>query len=304
MAAKQGSTPRPGYADLVVTELTTREPPPKLREYVVRCEGFAERTSGPLRRREVAYPAVPVILSFGTDWWLLDPDRPGAPGKRHRSFVAGLHDGPAMVEHGGEAHCMQLDLTPLGANAVFGVAMHELAGRCVALGDLIGERPAAELVERLVEAEGWRERFDVLEGFVAERVASAPGPTPDTVRAWRRLEETGGRLSVEALARELGCSRRHLAARFREQVGLPPKTVARVVRFHRATRLLRTDGAARWADIAHECGYFDQSHFNRDFRDLAGTSPGEFMASLLPGDVGVAADAQFPFVQDAAAAAA
>jgi AraC-like DNA-binding protein len=252
----------------------------------------------------VAYPAVPVILSFGTDWWLLDPDRPGAPGKRHRSFVAGLHDGPAMVEHGGEAHCMQLDLTPLGANAVFGVAMHELAGRCVALGDLIGERPAAELVERLVEAEGWRERFDVLEGFVAERVASAPGPTPDTVRAWRRLEETGGRLSVEALARELGCSRRHLAARFREQVGLPPKTVARVVRFHRATRLLRTDGAARWADIAHECGYFDQSHFNRDFRDLAGTSPGEFMASLLPGDVGVAADAQFPFVQDAAAAAA
>jgi AraC-like DNA-binding protein len=281
-----------------------RKPPPALRAYVVRCEGFAERTSGPLRRREVAYPAVPVILSFGTDWWLLDPDRPGAPGQRQRSFVAGLHDGPAMVEHGGEAHCVQLDLTPLGAHAVFGVAMHELAGRCVALEDLIGERPAAGLVERLAGAEGWRERFPILDGFVTERAAAARGPTPDAVWAWRRLEETGGRLTVEALARELGCSRRHLAARFREQVGLPPKTVARIVRFHRATRLLRTEGDAPWAEIAHECGYSDQSHFNRDFRDLAGTSPSAFMASQLPGDVGVAADAEFPFVQDAAAAAA
>jgi AraC-like DNA-binding protein len=135
-------------------------------------------------------------------------------------------------------------------------------------------------------------------------VAAARGPTPDVVWAWRRLEETGGRLAVEALARELGCSRRHLAARFREQVGLPPKTVARVVRFHRAARLLRTAGDARWAEIANECGYYDQSHFNRDFRDLAGTSPSEFMASQLPGDVGVAADVAFPFVQDAAAAAA
>jgi AraC-like DNA-binding protein len=199
---------------------------------------------------------------------------------------------------------VQLDLTPLGAHAVFGVAMHELAGRCVALEDLIGERPAAGLVERLAGAEGWRERFPILDGFVTERAAAARGPTPDAVWAWRRLEETGGRLTVEALARELGCSRRHLAARFREQVGLPPKTVARIVRFHRATRLLRTEGDARWAEIAHECGYSDQSHFNRDFRDLAGTSPSAFMASQLPGDVGVAADAEFPFVQDAAAAAA
>jgi hypothetical protein len=47
----------------VVTELVTREPPPLL-EHVVRCEGFAERTDGPLRRREVAYPGVPVILTF------------------------------------------------------------------------------------------------------------------------------------------------------------------------------------------------------------------------------------------------
>ena len=288
----------------MVTELVSRSPHPRLRRYVARCEGFAERTEAPLRRREVAYPAVPVIISFGPEWHLLDPGRPAAPAERQVSFVAGLYDGPALVEHAGEAHCMQLDLTPLGAHAVFGVDMHELSGRCVALEDLLGVRAAAELVERLALAPGWQPRFDLLERFVAERVAAGPEAAPDAEWAWRRLAQTGGRVPVEHLARELGCSRRHLAARFRRQIGLPPKTIARVLRFHRAVGLLRADGGLRWAEIAQECGYYDQPHFNREFRDLAGTSPGEFLASLLPGDVGVASEPDIPFVQDAGPAAA
>src|SRR5690348_8261076 len=95
-------------------------------------EGFAERTPGPLARREVAYPAIPVIISFGPQW------RIGA--QRRRSFVAGLHDASTVVTHDGEAHCLQLDLTPLAAHALFGVAMHELSGRCVELEDLLGRR--------------------------------------------------------------------------------------------------------------------------------------------------------------------
>jgi AraC-like DNA-binding protein len=273
----------------VITELISRQPPAQLRRYIVRSEGFAERTSEPLRRREVAYPAVPVIISFDTDWWLFDPDHPDRPGDRHRSFVAGLYDRPTLVEHRGSAHCVQFDLTPLGAHAVFGVAMHELAGRCIGLGDLLGERVASDLVECLAEATGWPERFALVERFVAERVEAGRAPAPDAAWAWRRLEETGGRLAVGALARELGCSRRHLGARFRDQVGLPPKTIARLLRFNRAVSLLRADGGPRWAEIAQECGYYDQPHFNREFRDLAGTSPGDFIASLLPGEAGVSA---------------
>jgi AraC-like DNA-binding protein len=288
----------------MVTELVSRRPPRWLRPYVARCEGFAERTSGAMRRREVAYPAVPLILSFGTEWLVLDPDRPESPGERHGSFVAGLHDGPALVEHGGDAHCIQLDLTPMGAHALFGVAMHELAGRCVPLGDLLGARQAAELVERLAEGPDWPHRFAMLERFVGERLHDARGPAPDAMWAWRQLAETGGRVTIAGLARELGCSRRHLAARFREQVGLPPKTVARLMRFDRAVRLMRSRESSGWAEIAQACGYYDQPHFNREFRELAGTSPGQFMASLLPGEAGVAAETPIPSVQDAGVVAA
>jgi AraC-like DNA-binding protein len=255
---------------------------------VVRLEGFAERTATPFARREVAYPTIPVILSFGPDWWI--------GGERLRSFVAGLYDAPTTVAHAGDAYCMQLDLTPLAAHALFGFPMHELAGRSIPLEDVLAG--ADELIERLASAPGWPQRFALLERFVAERLQEAH-PPPDASWAWRRLRESGGQLAVEQLARELGCSRRHLAARFKEHVGLPPKTVARIQRFHRAVG--RIQAGQVWTDVAQDCGYYDQPHFNRDFRALAGVSPTEFLASRLPGGAGIA---EIPFVQDAAQAPA
>ena len=116
--------------------------------------------------------------------------------------------------------------------------------------------------------------------------------------AWAlsRLWETQGRERVESLAAQLGCSRRYLHARFREQVGLPPKSVARLIRFGAVRRRIERT-PSRWADIAHECGYADQSHLNRDFRELAGTTPSDFITRLLPGYGGVLGDG-ISFVQD------
>ena len=97
-------------------------------------------------------------------------------------------------------------------------------------------------------------------------------------------------MPVGELARELSCSRRHLIGRFREQVGPAPKTAARLVRFQRTVRLLERRDGDRFAEIAQRCGYYDQAHMNREFRELAGTAPGEFVARLLPDGLGVAAD--------------
>ena len=63
------------------------------------------------------------------------------------------------------------------------------------------------------------------------------------------------------------------------------------MRFERVTRTLRAHGAAGLADVAYACGYADQSHLNRDFREFAGTTPTVYAARLLPGGAGVAADA-------------
>jgi transcriptional regulator GlxA family with amidase domain len=117
-----------------------------------------------------------------------------------------------------------------------------------------------------------------------------PSPAPAPVEwAWRRLVDADGRLAVGELAAELSWSRRHLGARLREHVGLPPKLVARVLRFRHALRLLGRDGDAGLAEIAHACGYADQAHFDRKVRAFAGTMPTEPAACLLP-DVFTGAD--------------
>jgi hypothetical protein len=73
-----------------------------------------------------------------------------------------------------------------------------------------------------------------------------------------------------------------LLARFREQVGLPPKTVARLLRFADVRQRIERDPGG-WADIAFAAGYADQSHLIREFQQLAGTTPTDFVARLMPG---------------------
>jgi AraC-like DNA-binding protein len=94
---------------------------------------------------------------------------------------------------------------------------------------------------------------------------------------------------IGTLAGELGWSRRHLAAQFREQVGLPPKLLARILRFDRVIALLRHADPERWAEVAYDCGYYDQAHFNRDFRRFADSTPTAFLASRMPDAGGFAA---------------
>ena len=110
------------------------------------------------------------------------------------------------------------------------------------------------------------------------------------VCAWHRLVASGGQLSIGAIVDEVGCSRRHLIAQFRDEIGLTPKTLARVLRFGRAIEVIKSGVGARLTEIAHACVYYDQAHFSRDFREFAGVTPTELIASQLPDRGGFTAD--------------
>lgn len=61
-----------------------------------------------------------------------------------------------------------------------------------------------------------------------------------------------------AVDHDVGCSQRNLVARFREQVGLAPKALARVLRFQASLQLLEHGGRSL-ADMTALAGYDDQA---------------------------------------------
>lgn len=251
-------------------ELVQGAPAAALLGQVSRYYGFREATSAPMRRREGPGRDVVLIVSFGEEW-LID-------GERFTSFAAGLHDRQVTTEHGGRSFGMHIDLAPPAAYMLFGLPLHTLAHRKVPLEDVLGE---PFLVDRLHDAGGWAARFRLLDCVLLKRLADARPPSPGVVWAWRRLVETDGRVAVGALAGELGWSRKRIVARFREEIGLPPKAVARLLRFERARELAEGAQRADWARIAVECGYYDQSHLINDFRAVTGRTPATFFQDTV-----------------------
>jgi len=251
-------------------ELATRAPHPALAPHIRSLAGWHERTGAPVRRAELPGARIVLVISFGPT---LDVD-----GRRFGSFVAGLHDAPALTEHAGEGHGIQAYLTPLGARRLLGMPMGELTRQVVELEDLIGGA-AHELAERLATAADWRTRFALLERTIAERTLRTPPVPPELEWAWRRLHDTDGAVPIGGLADELGWSRRHLAATVRRELGMAPKPLARLLRFERAVQCLR--GGAELADAALDSGYYDQAHFNRDFKAFAGVTPTQYRVTSV-----------------------
>jgi AraC-like DNA-binding protein len=251
------------------------EPAPALRGVVHRAADFHERGAAPLRRLESPLAGVVLIVSLGPDMEI--------DGRATGSFVAGVWDRPTVTGHYGEQAGYQLYLDVIDARRLLGVPGTELANRLVPLEAVLGSF-ATELQERLADAKDANDRHVIAQDLLTARLSEQPSTTPEIHHALNRLRATRGAATIEAIASEIGWSRRHLATRFREATGLPPKALARLIRIERAAQRVRE--GTPLSDIAYESGYADQSHFNRDFRELVGCTP-----------------TQFPFVQDMPAAA-
>lgn len=204
--------------------------------------------------------------------------------------ITGLLLRPNVIEAPrGPSIVLGVRLLPTGAYAVLGAPVHELTGVTVDLADVVGQA-AAELVERCAAAErrdpGRHDddatiaarRLRVAADWVAERVAR--GRLADPAIAWAagEIARAGGAVSVTALRERAGWSKSRFATLFREQVGVAPKRLARLVRFRRALELV-SRGDLPLSGVALAAGYYDQPHFNAEFRELAGLAPGELRAA-------------------------
>ncbi|OHD55691.1 MAG: hypothetical protein A2Y33_13695 [Spirochaetes bacterium GWF1_51_8] len=137
--------------------------------------------------------------------------------------------------------------------------------------DLIS-KDRVEFDEKIAVSPSHEKIFREFERFLSSIFQEAPYDKT-SLRATQMISRSGGILPVSEVAKKLNISRRHLERLFREEIGIPPKQFSRIVRYQNARYMLKSGKFDHLSQIAAESGYFDQSHFYKDYKDLTGNYP-------------------------------
>jgi AraC-like DNA-binding protein len=183
-------------------------------------------------------------------------------------FLVGQITRPFLIRPPGPVHTIGVRFRPDGASRLFGFPLYELTDTAVSLADI--SQNLFRGLDRLREASSLTEQLTILEQVLLATI----GENPDRLisKATRDFEQANGLVGVGEMAKSLGVSFRHFERRFRNVVGISPKLFCRLQRFQKVFRDFEASNA-NWVDAAIACGYYDQAHLIRDFRQFSGTTP-------------------------------
>ncbi len=221
-------------------------------------------------RRERVLPngCVQVILNLARDF-LCDCPEDGGVCPVAPSLVVGARAAYEIVDSSDMADLIGVVFSPGGFGPFACDAVDLFSNTSTSLEDVWGPCARA-LRDELREAPTPGCKLQRLERFLLERFRP-PGPRGRLVNfAVQSLGCATGASSVREAAASAGLSERRFSQVFREEVGLPPKIWRRIQRFQWAVRRLHAGVDLRWADLALDCGYYDQSHFANEFRAFSG----------------------------------
>jgi AraC-like DNA-binding protein len=262
-----------------ISDTAVSLPLPALRPFISQYAGFRVCGLPPGVLFGLPSSDVDLIISLGRPIDVVQMPNSTQRPSAFTALVSGLQEAPAIVRQGRDAFGLHVFIKPLGVRAVLGVASAEISSLVLNLSDIWGNR-AGDLIEMLLAANTWHQRFTILDRAFVSKL-DPTSPQSEISWAWGRLAKTHGCVAVQQLAREIGYSRRHFSERFRDTIGVAPKLAARVFRFRRACRLL-ADKRPSLAQVAIACGYYDQAHLTREWHALAGCSPKAWIARDLP----------------------
>ncbi len=223
------------------------------------------------------------IVPHGVVEFVISLDRPALSfsvgPKTHRveaPFWAGPHTRSFLIDPSEFTKVVGVRFKPGKARAFLPVPVHELHNIDAPLEAFC--RPDADrLKDQLMGARGASEVFRTLEDYLAGKLAPSRIPPVAVDRAIDELLRRPGARTISAVQAGTGLSHTRFIQLFREHVGLTPRMFCRVQRFQRVLRELDSGRPVRWSDVAVSCGYFDQAHFIRNFREFSGVTPGEYV---------------------------
>jgi AraC-like DNA-binding protein len=268
-------------------------PAPQLQPFI-RCYWLldAEAPSADVApERILPDGCVEIILNLADSFERHHAD--GAVERQPNALLIGPSTRHLAIKPTGTVSLVGIRFFPAGAAPFLSAPPGELRDAAPWLGD-VATPLDQHLEERLADLDD-AGRGVLLDAVLTRRLERSRRPLASAAvfAAVSAVLASAGRVRVDDLARRMGVGPRQLERRFAESAGYGPKTLCRLARFQSAVRTLdrraaagtghsRTSGAPRWSAIAIRCGYADQAHLTREFREFAGTTPGGYVRERHP----------------------
>jgi AraC-like DNA-binding protein len=221
-----------------------------------------------------SYPPTPQnsLFFYINDRIKVQKDRETVFLLQPRSVVVGPQISRVNLDINKDHKAVRVGFHPGGLYRLLGVPMSEMIDDSYDAMDVFGSQ-MRDVNEQLQEAASFDEINEVITVFLLRQLKRLKKSMPFDA-AMLEILRLSGNVSIEQIASLACLSLRQFERVSKERIGLPPKFFARLVRFSKAYRMRENFSNLSWTSIAHECGYFDQMHFIRDFKEFAGVAPG------------------------------
>lgn len=227
----------------------------------------------PRAPKAVPYGMVNLIFCFGFTFRYYNDRVQVTTG----SHFKGPHLDYYHVDYEGSIDLLLINFKPYGLYPFIHTPVDRLYGQIL---EVAAVDPRFADMERLIRNSADDEaKISILEECMLEMVNPNRLDLEDIISAANLIDHRKGLLGIEDLLNKSYMNRRTLERKFRNMIGLTPKNYIRLIRFENALKQVRMDQSERhWVEVALEGGYYDQSHFIRDFKEFMGNPPETYLS--------------------------
>ena len=194
--------------------------------------------------------------------------------KKH--WVAGLQTKPTNVESYGISKMLVVQFKTLGAFVFLKEPLHYYTDNYITL-DSIFSQDADETWEQLQEAKTLNEKFLITENFLYRKLLTNKLPNKKLISTIEILFDKKPNVSINDICKQFNISRKHLNNLSKEYAGVSPKMLSSLNRLQTTLKTISTSKTEKLTDVAYELEYFDQAHFNNDFKRFTNLKPTEYV---------------------------
>lgn len=166
---------------------------------------------------------------------------------------------------------------PLGFTNFVKTTLENLVDKEIPIAELFGQGEANELEQQMIQAINTQQRINIIEKFLLKKF-NLKNTINNIVRSTvDALLMSNGTTPINIILKDNISKRRQIERHFKKQIGISPKQLCKAIRLQTTLQLLLNKESETLTDIAYESEYFDQSHFIKDFKELVGVTPKDFL---------------------------